>query len=61
MTETATNTRFVVVPREATHGGRENECFTHYVRDNSGRYCDNGPMVETDANWLANDLNSKWG
>ncbi|WP_372027942.1 hypothetical protein ACBG85_29695 (plasmid) [Rhodococcus sp. NyZ502] len=61
MTETATATRFVVVPRTAEHGGYENECFTHFVEDNEGRYCLRGPMVQSDAEWLANNMNSKWG
>lgn len=45
MTETAAPTRFVAIPRTAEHGGYENECFTHYVQDNRGRYCLRGPMV----------------
>ncbi len=61
MTETATATCFVVVPRTAEHGGYENECFTHFVEDNAGRYCLRGPMVQSDAEWLANNVNRKWG
>ncbi|MDV8015992.1 hypothetical protein R4P70_32280 [Rhodococcus sp. IEGM 1241] len=48
MTETAALTRFVAIPRTAEHGGYENECYTHYVQDNGGRYCLRGPMVQSD-------------
>lgn len=48
MTETAAPTRFVVIPRTKEHGGYENKCFTHYVKDNGGRYCLRGPMVQSD-------------
>lgn len=61
MTETAAPTSFVAVPRTEEHGGYENKCFTHYVQDNLGRYCLRGPMVRSDAEWLANNMNSKWG
>ncbi|WP_207624591.1 hypothetical protein [Rhodococcus sp. D-46] len=38
MTETAAPASFVVIPRTEERGGYENECFTHYVQDNGGRY-----------------------
>jgi len=59
MTETAAPTRFVAIPRTEEHGGHENECFTHYVQDNRGRYCLRGPMVQSDAEWLANKMNTQ--
>ncbi|WP_172932902.1 hypothetical protein [Rhodococcus sp. MS13] len=61
MPETAAPTRFVVISRTEEHGGYENECFTHFVEDNTGRYCLRGSMVQSDAEWLANNMNSKWG
>ena len=61
MTETATTTRFVVVPRTAEHGGYENKCFTHFVQDNGGRYSLRGPMVQSDAEWLATNMNTRFG
>ncbi|WP_207624589.1 hypothetical protein [Rhodococcus sp. D-46] len=61
MTETAAPTSFVAIPRTAEHGGYENECFTHYVQDNRGRYCLRGPMVQSDAEWLANKMNTQLG
>ena len=51
MNETATTTRFVVVPRTGEHGGYQNKCFTHFVQDNGGRYCLRGPMAQSDAEW----------
>ncbi|MCS4255899.1 hypothetical protein M2405_004202 [Rhodococcus erythropolis] len=59
MTETATPTSFVVIPRTAEHGGYENKCFTHYVQGNRGRYCLRGPMVQSDAEWLASKMNTQ--
>ncbi|OFV78052.1 hypothetical protein [Rhodococcus erythropolis] len=61
MNETATPTSFVAIPRTEEHGGCENECFTHFVEDNAGRYCLRGPMVPSDAEWLANTMKSKLG
>ncbi len=61
MTETAAPTSFVAIPRTAEHGGYENECFTHYVKDNGGRYCLRGPMVQSDAEWLASKMNTQLG
>ncbi|WCT05855.1 hypothetical protein [Rhodococcus qingshengii] len=61
MTETVAPTRFVVISRTAEHGGCENKCFTHYVQDNGGRYCLRGPMVQSDAEWLANKMNTQLG
>ncbi|AGT95326.1 hypothetical protein O5Y_27545 [Rhodococcus erythropolis CCM2595] len=37
------------------------DCFTHYVQDNGGRYCLRGPMVQSDAEWLANKMNTQLG
>ncbi|MGQ5691533.1 hypothetical protein ACSVIA_28070 [Rhodococcus erythropolis] len=59
MTETAALTSFVAIPRTEEHDGCENECFTHYVQDNGGRYCLRGPMVQLDAEWLANKMNTQ--
>ncbi|MDZ7910912.1 MAG: hypothetical protein U5O16_03625 [Rhodococcus sp. (in: high G+C Gram-positive bacteria)] len=61
MTETVTPTSFVVILRTEEHGGYENGCFTHYVQDNGGRYCLRGPMVQSDAEWLANKMNTQLG
>lgn len=61
MTETAAPARFVAIPRTEERGGHENECFTHYVQDNRGRYCLRGPMVQSDAEWLANKMNTQLG
>jgi hypothetical protein len=61
VTETAAPTGFVAIPRTEEHGGHENKCFTHYVQDNGVRYCLRGPMVQSDAEWLTNSMNSKWG
>lgn len=36
----------------------ENEDFTHYIQDNGGRCCLREPMVQPDAEWLANNMNS---
>jgi hypothetical protein len=47
MTETSALTSVVVIPRTEEYGGFENECFTHYVQDNGGRYCLRGPMRRT--------------
>ncbi len=60
MIETASFTSFVVIPRAGEHGGYENECFTHYVQGNGGRCCLRGPMVQSDAEWLANKMNTQW-
>lgn len=56
MIETASFTSFVVIPRTGEHGGYENECFTHYVQGNGGRCCLRGPMVQSNAEWLANKM-----
>ncbi|MDN3461096.1 hypothetical protein [Rhodococcus sp. APC 3903] len=61
MTETASPARFVAIPRTEEHGGHEGECFTHYVQDNRGRYSLRGPMVQSDAEWLANKMNTQLG
>lgn len=61
MTETTTPTLFVVISRTSEHGGYENECFTHYVQDNGGRYGLRGPMVQSDAEWLASKMNTQLG
>lgn len=58
MTETASPARFVAMPRTGERGGYENECFTHYVQGNGGRCCLRGPMVQSDVEWLANNMNS---
>ncbi|OYD70719.1 hypothetical protein [Rhodococcus sp. OK302] len=60
MTETDTSTGIVVVPRIEEHGGYENKCCTHYVQDNGGRYL-RGPVVQTDAEWFANKMNTQLG
>ena len=36
-----------------------NKCFTNYVQDEGGRYCLRGPMVQSDAEWLANKMNTQ--
>lgn len=36
----------------------ENEDFTHCIQDNGGRCCMREPMVQPDAEWLANNMNS---
>ena len=53
------STRFVAIPRTEEHGGCENKCFTHYVQDTGGRDCLRGPMVQSDAEWLANKMNTQ--
>ncbi|MFB7860231.1 hypothetical protein [Rhodococcus qingshengii] len=58
MTETATPASFVVIPRTEERAGCKNKCFTHYVQDRRGRYCLRGPMVQSDAEWLANKMNT---
>lgn len=59
MTETGAPTRIFVIPRTEEHDGYENECFTHYVQGNGGRCCLRGPMVQSDAEWLANKMNTQ--
>lgn len=60
MAEKDAPTSFVAIPRAEEHGGYENECFTHYVQDNGGGYCLRGPMVHTDAEWLASKMNTQY-
>ncbi len=63
MTETAAPTRFVTITRTEEHSGYENECFTHYVQDNGGRYCLRGRWFSKTRNgsrtaWTASRSNS---
>ncbi|MDJ0402977.1 hypothetical protein EEB12_16720 [Rhodococcus sp. WS1] len=57
----ALGTALAAAPFLAILAGVRYDCFTHYVQDNGGRYCLRGPMVQSDAEWLANKMNTQLG
>ena len=61
MTETAAPARFVAKPRTEAHGEYENKCFIHYVSGSRRRCSLQGSMVQSDAEWLANKMNTQFG